>query len=50
MQLQEWRATAARITPWVEGFIQRYDKILDEAAPPNQYGRAALVFGRDGLN
>jgi hypothetical protein len=35
MHLQEWRATAARIPAWVEGIVQRYDKILDEAAPPD---------------
>jgi len=35
MRLQEWRATAARMPPWVEGLVQRYDKVLAEAAPPN---------------
>lgn len=35
MRLQEWRATAARMPPWVEGLVQRYDKVLDEAAPPS---------------
>lgn len=31
LQLQEWRATASRIAPWVESLIKRYDEILYEA-------------------
>lgn len=31
MRFQEWRATASRIPPWVEGIIQRYDNALDDA-------------------
>lgn len=30
MQFQEWRSTVARIPPWVEGIVQRYEAILDD--------------------
>lgn len=31
LQCHQWRATAARMVPWVEGIVNRYDLILHEA-------------------